>query len=105
MGRGTDNVLDVDTFDEIYLKGIQATNRVANTPAQRHYYNLGFDQAIELLDQYFLQEKIEYAEARDRILIIQGVMKDGVGKPKKDFVNPPPKPQPQRDSSGRFLKR
>jgi hypothetical protein len=112
QGRSS-NVLDANTFDEIYLKGIQTGNRVANSPTQRHYYTLGFDQAINLLDQYFLHEKISYEEARDRILKIQEVMKSNIGESKnpKALVNPPkakkklPNSSVVRDSSGRFLKR
>lgn len=97
----SDNVIDPDAFDAIYLKGIQASNRMASTPTERRYYNFGFNQAIILLDQYFLQEKIDYPEARIRLKAIMEVMeKEGgtINKPAKA------KAKAQRDPSGKFIK-
>ena len=78
--KGNSNVLDPSTFDEIYIKGIQAGEHMATTPDQRHHYFKGFNQAIILLDQYFIEEKISYSEVKFRLNAIMELM---VAEPKQ----------------------
>jgi len=78
--KGNSNVLDPDTFNEIYIKGIQAGEHMATTPDQRHHYFKGFSQAIILLDQYFIEEKIPYSEVKFRLNAIMELM---VAEPKQ----------------------
>ena len=106
MSKGNSNVLDHNTFDEIYLKGIQAGEHMASTPDQRHHYFKGFNQAIILLDQYFLEEKIPYSEIKFRLEAIMEVMQSD-GKPLNKASRfggrrTPPKKQQERLPNGRF---
>ena len=106
MSKGNSNVLDSNTFDEIYLKGIQAGEHMASSPDQRHHYFKGFNQAIVLLDQYFLEEKIPYSEIKFRLEAIMEVMQSG-GKPlnkinKFGARREASKKKPERLPNGRF---
>tara|TARA_B100000959_G_scaffold275071_1_gene327880 strand:- start:188 stop:523 length:336 start_codon:yes stop_codon:yes gene_type:complete len=107
LSKGNSNVLDHNTFDEIYLRGIQAGERMASSPDQRYHYFKGFNQAIILFDQYILEEQIPYSEIKLRLKAIMEVMQSD-GKPNKNKNGnfggrrAPLKKQPERLPNGRF---
>lgn len=76
MAKGNDNAIDIDSFDEIYLKNIDPAACFATSPAQRKYFFTGFNQAIDLFHKYLAEEKISFEEAEDRARIIMEVLLD-----------------------------
>ena len=76
MPKGSDNVIDIDSFDEIYLKAIDPSACFASSPTQRKYFFTGFSQAIDLFHKYLAEEKITFEEAEDRARIIMEVLLD-----------------------------
>ena len=78
-----DNVLEEFGFDDVYLVNIDNFTNLANTPNERHFYLLGFAQAIELYDEYFGEQKISYKEAKSRVTAIMEVMIANQGSSKK----------------------
>lgn len=76
MGKRNDNVIDVNSFDEVYIKSIDPSLLFANSPAERRYYLAGFNQAIELFHKYMAEEKISFGEAERRASIIMEVLVD-----------------------------
>jgi len=75
--RHSDNVMDPDQFDAIYLKGMEAIQNVASGPSQRAQYARGFKQAIDLYHEYFQVEMITPEEAERRVEAILDCLLDG----------------------------
>ncbi len=76
MAKGNDNVINLDSFDEIYLKNIDPSACFAGSAAQRKYFFTGFNQAIDLFHKYLAEEKISLEEAESRARIIMEVLLD-----------------------------
>ena len=75
--RSSNNQLDPDQFDDIYLKGMEAIQKVASGPSQRALYARGFKQAIDLYHEYFQVERITPEEAERRVEAILDCLLDG----------------------------
>tara|TARA_R110002074_G_scaffold284234_1_gene455897 strand:- start:566 stop:841 length:276 start_codon:yes stop_codon:yes gene_type:complete len=75
-GKGKSNVLNIDSFNEVYVKTIKASPNYADSPAKRRYFANGFNQAIELYRHYLEEEGLSIREAERRALLIMDALLD-----------------------------